>query len=160
MRGKWGLIGAVSGALVIAFAPLGAAQDRNCDDFDSWREAQDFFEAEGGPENDPHGLDGDSDGIACEDFPGAPETLAEAEPEAAPVEEGKTPSDDTPAATTQRDDLPTTGLPVWLYGMIGLNVLQVGWGLLLIEDRARRGPRAKRGRRRRPRGQPIYWQQH
>lgn len=55
--------------------PTAGAQDRNCDDFDSWREAQDFFEAEGGPENDPHGLDGDNDGIACESFPGAPETL-------------------------------------------------------------------------------------
>lgn len=70
---------------------------------------------------------------ACAEF-----ITADEEPEPAPVEEGKTPSDDTPAATSQRDDLPTTGLPVWLYGMIGLNVLQVGWGLLLIEDRLRR----------------------
>ena len=46
--------------------------DRNCSDFDTWREAQDFFESEGGPESDPHGLDGDGDGIACESLPGAP----------------------------------------------------------------------------------------
>lgn len=77
---------------------------------------------------------------ACAEFITADE---EPEPEPAPVDEGKTPSEDTPAATTQRNDLPTTGLPVWLYGLIGLNVLQVGWGLLLVEDRFRRGPRPR-----------------
>lgn len=127
---------------VLAVPGVAHAQDQNCDDFDNWEEAQAFFESEGGPESDPHGLDADDDGIACESFPGAPETLAEEE--AVPVE-GKTPSEDT--ATTQRDDLPTTGLPVWLYGMIGLNVLQVGWGLLLVEHRLRRG-------------KPSPWQGH
>jgi len=38
--------------------------DRDCADFRSWREAQDFFEAAG--RGDPHQLDGDNDGIACE----------------------------------------------------------------------------------------------
>ena len=46
--------------------------DRNCSDFDTWAEAQAFFEAEGGPESDPHRLDRDGDGIACESLPGAP----------------------------------------------------------------------------------------
>ena len=46
--------------------------DRNCSDFETWAEAQAFFEAEGGPESDPHGLDRDGDGIACESLPGAP----------------------------------------------------------------------------------------
>ena len=40
--------------------------DRNCGDFDTWQEAQDFFLSEGGPENDPHRLDRNGDGIACE----------------------------------------------------------------------------------------------
>lgn len=40
--------------------------DRNCSDFDSQIEAQLFFEANGGPNNDPHDLDRDNDGIACE----------------------------------------------------------------------------------------------
>ena len=39
-------------------------RDRNCSDFRSWREAQDFFLAAG--YGDPHGLDRDNDGIACE----------------------------------------------------------------------------------------------
>jgi len=46
--------------------------DRNCSDFDTWAEAQAFFESEGGPESDPHRLDNDGDGIACESLPGAP----------------------------------------------------------------------------------------
>ena len=43
--------------------------DVNCSDFDTQREAQRFFEDEGGPQRDPHGLDGDNDGIACESLP-------------------------------------------------------------------------------------------
>lgn len=38
--------------------------DRNCSDFATWREAQAFFEAAG--PGDPHRLDGDGDGIACQ----------------------------------------------------------------------------------------------
>jgi len=40
--------------------------DLDCDDFDTWREAQEFFEDEGGPSEDYHNLDRDGDGIACE----------------------------------------------------------------------------------------------
>lgn len=43
--------------------------DRDCSDFDTQPEAQAFFIAEGGPEEDPHGLDGDGNGIACESLP-------------------------------------------------------------------------------------------
>jgi len=56
--------------LPLRYDPLGP--DRNCGDFKTWAEAQDFFEAAGGPTNDPHRLDGDHDGIACESLPGAP----------------------------------------------------------------------------------------
>lgn len=38
--------------------------DRDCSDFASWEDAQDFFESSG--YGDPHRLDGDDDGIACE----------------------------------------------------------------------------------------------
>ena len=47
-----------------------AFEDRNCSDFDNWRAAQDFFESAG--DGDPHGLDGNDDGVACESLPGAP----------------------------------------------------------------------------------------
>ena len=39
--------------------------DRDCGDFDTWEEAQAFFIAAGGPEADPHRLDGNGDGEAC-----------------------------------------------------------------------------------------------
>ena len=40
--------------------------DRDCADFGDQEEAQEFFIAAGGPEKDPHDLDRDHDGIACE----------------------------------------------------------------------------------------------
>ncbi len=46
--------------------------DRNCVDFATWREAQDFFLGQGGPNDDPHRLDRNGDGLACESLPGAP----------------------------------------------------------------------------------------
>ncbi len=38
----------------------------NCSDFKTHAEAQKFFIANGGPKKDPHGLDHDKDGVACE----------------------------------------------------------------------------------------------
>lgn len=43
--------------------------DRDCSDFATHAEAQRFFIAAGGPAKDPHRLDGDHDGIACETLP-------------------------------------------------------------------------------------------
>ncbi|MEO0957088.1 MAG: excalibur calcium-binding domain-containing protein [Pseudomonadota bacterium] len=43
-----------------------AISDRNCSDFSSPAAAQRFFIAAGGPWRDPHGLDRDGDGSACE----------------------------------------------------------------------------------------------
>lgn len=40
--------------------------DKDCGDFATWQEAQAFYEAQGGPAQDPHKLDSDGDGIACE----------------------------------------------------------------------------------------------
>lgn len=44
-------------------------EDRDCSDFGTQAEAQRFFEAAGGPERDPHRLDSDGDGEACESLP-------------------------------------------------------------------------------------------
>jgi hypothetical protein len=62
---------------VIALAVLGlallsiqaAAADKDCADFPSQRAAQIFFLKHGGPKHDPDRLDGDNDGVACEDNP-------------------------------------------------------------------------------------------
>ncbi|MBD9652922.1 excalibur calcium-binding domain-containing protein [Ensifer sp. ENS09] len=40
--------------------------DHDCADFGSSAQAQKFFLANGGPYSDPHGLDRDGDGMACE----------------------------------------------------------------------------------------------
>ncbi len=49
--------------LALSAVPV-SAQDRDCRDFSTQQEAQRFFE-QAGP-GDPHNLDADNDGIACE----------------------------------------------------------------------------------------------
>jgi len=46
-----------------------AGRDRDCADFATHAEAQAFYEAAGGPERDPHRLDSDRNGLACETLP-------------------------------------------------------------------------------------------
>lgn len=46
--------------------PSTTTTDKDCSDFATQAEAQAFFEAEGGPARDPHHLDSDGDGLACE----------------------------------------------------------------------------------------------
>jgi len=43
--------------------------DKDCGDFRTQREAQSFFEANGGPSKDPHNLDRDGDDRVCESLP-------------------------------------------------------------------------------------------
>lgn len=43
--------------------------DRDCSDFQTQKEAQEFYEGAGGPHQDPHRLDPDKDGVACESLP-------------------------------------------------------------------------------------------
>jgi micrococcal nuclease len=50
-------------------SPPVTAGDRDCADFASQSEAQRYFRAKGGPGSDPDYLDGDGDGVACEDLP-------------------------------------------------------------------------------------------
>ncbi len=43
--------------------------DKDCSDFATHADAQAFFISQGGPSSDPHRLDGDHDGSACETLP-------------------------------------------------------------------------------------------
>jgi Excalibur calcium-binding domain len=52
-------------ALAFTAAPA-LAGDKDCSDFKSWQQAQKFYKNHGGPRHDPHRLDGDHDGVACE----------------------------------------------------------------------------------------------
>jgi hypothetical protein len=48
--------------------PAAAFRDRDCSDFSTQRQAQHFYKTHN-PKRDPHRLDADHDGIACEDLP-------------------------------------------------------------------------------------------
>ena len=84
-------------------------QDRNCGDFDTWQEAQDFFLAEGGPSEDPHRLDGDGDGYACESLPGAPQSDSGPGGQDAPP----TPTATPPAAEDEFQDRNCSDFDTW-----------------------------------------------
>lgn len=43
--------------------------DKDCSDFATSKAAQTFFISQGGPASDPHRLDADNDGLACESLP-------------------------------------------------------------------------------------------
>ena len=43
--------------------------DKDCSDFATHAKAQSFFISQGGPNSDPHRLDADHDGLACESLP-------------------------------------------------------------------------------------------
>lgn len=72
------LAGVLSCAVLLALVSLGggsrvavtaaAGGDKDCTDFDTQKEAQNFFESHR-PGSDPHQLDGDGDGVACETLP-------------------------------------------------------------------------------------------
>lgn len=114
----------------VAFAqpqrgPSGDDGSYNCEDFDTRAQAQSYFEANN-PDEDPDGLDADSDGEACESLPeGAADPAPEpTEPE--PAEPAEEPAetqyagDDQYAADDQYADddkvteLPDTGGPALL----------------------------------------------
>lgn len=59
----------IAGLFALIGAAPAQAYDRDCGDFASQRAAQLFFLANGGPGSDPHGLDSEGDGIACESNP-------------------------------------------------------------------------------------------
>ena len=66
------VIGAVVGVSMLFIAALPSpalAIDKDCADFSTQRAAQIFFLKHGGPRYDPDRLDGDNDGVACEDNP-------------------------------------------------------------------------------------------
>jgi endonuclease YncB( thermonuclease family) len=61
------LLGVVAALLVLHSPSEVRAADRDCSDFSTQREAQTFYESAG--PGDPHRLDADGDGKACESLP-------------------------------------------------------------------------------------------
>jgi hypothetical protein len=61
-------LAAIVSAAAMAQPAAAVLHDRDCSDFRTHRQAQHFFETHN-PRRDPHNLDGDNDGIACEVLP-------------------------------------------------------------------------------------------
>jgi endonuclease YncB( thermonuclease family) len=59
----------ITGLLTMLGTAPAHAYDRDCADFPSQRAAQVFFLNHGGPRSDPHLLDAEGDGLACESNP-------------------------------------------------------------------------------------------
>jgi Excalibur calcium-binding domain len=57
-------------AVGAAASPVATTADKNCSDFSTQQEAQQYFDSNGGsPSNNVDGLDADHDGVACESLP-------------------------------------------------------------------------------------------
>jgi endonuclease YncB( thermonuclease family) len=63
------ILALITGLLTMLGGAPAHALDRDCADFASQAAAQTFYLANGGPRTDPHGLDSEGDGIACESNP-------------------------------------------------------------------------------------------
>lgn len=101
--------------------PVPEGEDKDCSDFETQAEAQKFYEDQGGPESDPHMLDPDHDGQACEGLPGGSPA-----PTATPGA--------TPGAT---QELPDNGAFSALMALSGLSLVEAGLGLTLLAARLR-----------------------
>ncbi len=63
------LVFAIVASIALIVPAFSEAADRDCGDFSTQAAAQRFFIEQGGPSSDPHRLDGDSDGVACDSNP-------------------------------------------------------------------------------------------
>ena len=113
------------GAVFLVAAPAWAQDERDCSDFSTQQEAQRFFEAEGGPDSDPHMLDPDRDGQACEGLPtGSPAATGSPAPTVAPT-------------ATPANELPNNGAFSGILALSGLTFVEVGVGLSMLASRMR-----------------------
>jgi hypothetical protein len=77
-RLRWAILAALAAVTLATAAPAGAQQDLNCSDFQYWEDAQPHLLP-----GDPHDLDRDGDGSACDDLPrrgGAPVPVTRPQP--------------------------------------------------------------------------------
>jgi hypothetical protein len=76
--------------------------DRDCVDFGSQADAQSFFLSQGGPTSDPHALDADGDGVACETLPCPCSSGGPVPPSAPPAPPPETTAPTCPDRTAKR----------------------------------------------------------
>jgi hypothetical protein len=116
-------IGVAKGATAQTTAPPTAtptaSATKNCSDFKTQPEAQQYFTSHGGSKsNNFDNLDPNRNGIACEGLPGTP-----------------TSATPTPVPTATTKPLPTNGIFSMILAMSGLSLVEAGIGLSLLSDR-------------------------
>lgn len=147
------VIVAMSVLALMALAPMASAQDDlNCSDFSSQPEAQAVLDAD---PSDPNRLDGDNDGIACEDLPGGASAPNDDDgmddsggsgttppTEEGPVEEQSPEAEEEPeteptetAAPEAPEELANTGVGTVVLGVSSMLLFAAGGGLLVATRR-------------------------
>lgn len=104
-------------------APALAQQDYNCSDFATQEEAQAEYEKD---KSDPHGLDGDNDGVACESLPSSGGTGDGGQP---PADDGQ--GDQSTDTDGQVEQVPQGGVETGGGGTNDNGVYLLGGGLIL-----------------------------
>jgi LPXTG-motif cell wall-anchored protein len=126
--------------LLFGFTNVGyAADDKNCDDFSSQEEAQNYYESND-PDADPSGLDRDNDGEACETYSysgsdSSDEEAASSDDSAASDEEMTSEEDSSEAAdSAEGAEMADTATSYPVYMLLGLAIAAFG-SLLLLKRR-------------------------
>lgn len=115
--------------LVLGFtSPSYAQEDKDCGHFSTWKEAQHFYNTHD-PDNDPHDLDRDGDGIVCETLAGFDVNYEAGTPLGDATTDTTDPTNDEGAGLAET----ATYYPVGV--TIGLIVGTIGLFLLLFKRR-------------------------
>ena len=125
--------------LVFGFTNVGyAADDKNCDDFSSQEEAQNYYESND-PDADPSDLDRDNDGEACEthsysDSTSSDEEATSSDDSESSDEEMTSEEDNSEAADSEGAEMADTATSYPVYMLLGLAIAAFG-SLLLLKRR-------------------------
>lgn len=117
-------------AALLALPAAGHAQDRDCSDFSTQAEAQAVLNQD---RSDPHGLDADDDGVACENLRRGSQAsvVTQADCDAGRVQRGgrTLTREECERLIGQRVNLANTGLEAWMFGAAGGLCLLAAMGL-------------------------------
>ncbi|SFJ66992.1 Excalibur calcium-binding domain-containing protein [Halobacillus dabanensis] len=131
---KW-LTGLFAIGLVFSTSGVvGAAEDKDCSDFETTAEAEAYWEENGYDENnDPDRLDRDKDGIPCESLGG--ESSESSSDESATEDEEATEEDDSSSDESSGEEggeLPETSAPYATYALLGLGLSVLSGAVFVV----------------------------
>jgi LPXTG-motif cell wall-anchored protein len=127
--------------LMFMVAPAAfAAPGKNCSDFKTQEEAQQYFESHGGSKsNNVDGLDRDHDGIACENLPKGSSGVGggSGSVDKSPGDNSTDKTGDTSSQPQQGGKLPKTASPLANMMIVGVAAVIAGVGLLFFNRKLR-----------------------